>query len=231
MKENEANYNSSPAAKEKKTKQSYLNPSLYHHLQSTLSYSSPNIRSHGSQSRHSRIPSRNHPRAPQRRRHVTKARDEAGDMEVLHATMDIARYSAASSSKESALKAYDTVHSPFPNSASERRSTPTSKWRESLFSRTIIKNEGGARRGRRGHCERRGLGHKLPTPSTIVITKPTSTPSWTSNPTSLPTVTCNLMSDTSFATREHGQEFRSRNRVFERAVESLYCHRTIDCQD
>eukprot|EP00585_Thalassiosira_rotula_P008693 CAMPEP_0196134708 /NCGR_PEP_ID=MMETSP0910-20130528/3542_1 /TAXON_ID=49265 /ORGANISM="Thalassiosira rotula, Strain GSO102" /LENGTH=473 /DNA_ID=CAMNT_0041394699 /DNA_START=127 /DNA_END=1548 /DNA_ORIENTATION=+ len=118
MKENEAKYKPSDegekdAEKEKEEKsetdkkdEALLNPSLYRHLQSTLSYSSPNALTEPNlatlESHHETILAHLNDA-------VTKAKDEAGDMEVLHANMDIARYSARSSSKESALKAYDTV--------------------------------------------------------------------------------------------------------------------------
>mmetsp|Transcript_1302 Transcript_1302/g.2324 ORF Transcript_1302/g.2324 Transcript_1302/m.2324 type:complete len:483 (-) Transcript_1302:213-1661(-) len=83
-----------------------LNPSLYRHLQSTLSYSSPAALTDEKlktlESHHESI-------LAHLASLVTKAKEEAGDMEVLHANMDIARYSAKSSTKEAALAAYDTV--------------------------------------------------------------------------------------------------------------------------
>lgn len=83
-----------------------LNPSLYRHLQSTLSYNSPTALTEDNLntliSHHESI-------LQALNDAVTKAKDGAGDMEVLHAHMDIARYQAKCSTKESALLAYQTV--------------------------------------------------------------------------------------------------------------------------
>eukprot|EP00584_Thalassiosira_punctigera_P023656 CAMPEP_0172575622 /NCGR_PEP_ID=MMETSP1067-20121228/137303_1 /TAXON_ID=265564 ORGANISM="Thalassiosira punctigera, Strain Tpunct2005C2" /NCGR_SAMPLE_ID=MMETSP1067 /ASSEMBLY_ACC=CAM_ASM_000444 /LENGTH=485 /DNA_ID=CAMNT_0013368273 /DNA_START=126 /DNA_END=1583 /DNA_ORIENTATION=+ len=83
-----------------------LNPSLYRHLRSTLSYSSPDALKDDDlealESHHETI-------LKHLNDAVTKAREEAGDMEVLRAHVDIARYSARCSAKEPALEAYEAV--------------------------------------------------------------------------------------------------------------------------
>ena len=83
-----------------------LNPSLYRHLQSTLSYTSSNALSEETlntlSAHHESI-------LLILNDVVTKAKDEAGDMEVLHAYMDIARYSARCLTKDDALSAYEKV--------------------------------------------------------------------------------------------------------------------------
>jgi len=84
-----------------------LNPSLYRQLQSSLGYtSSSNALTEDDLNKlsthHESILSTLNDA-------VTKAKDEAGDMEVLHAYMDIARYSARTSTKDAALTAYEQV--------------------------------------------------------------------------------------------------------------------------
>lgn len=121
MKENERKYKPASAAvegdadkKEKKEEtsedekeaESLLNPSLYRHLRSTLSYASPSALTDDNlaalTTHHESILSALNDA-------VTTAKEEAGDMEVLHAHMDIARYSAKSCAKDAALAAYDAV--------------------------------------------------------------------------------------------------------------------------
>lgn len=91
---------------EKEEDEPLLNPSLYRHLQSTLGYTSPNALTEDDlntlSSHHESI-------LQTLNDAVTKAKDEAGDMEVLHAYMDIARYSARCLTKETALEAYEKV--------------------------------------------------------------------------------------------------------------------------
>jgi len=91
---------------EKEEDEPLLNPSLYRHLQSTLGYTSPNALTEDNlntlSSHHESI-------LQTLNDAVTKAKDEAGDMEVLHAYMDIARYSARCSTKEKAIEAYEKV--------------------------------------------------------------------------------------------------------------------------
>eukprot|EP00579_Thalassiosira_antarctica_P000561 CAMPEP_0201875002 /NCGR_PEP_ID=MMETSP0902-20130614/7105_1 /ASSEMBLY_ACC=CAM_ASM_000551 /TAXON_ID=420261 /ORGANISM="Thalassiosira antarctica, Strain CCMP982" /LENGTH=476 /DNA_ID=CAMNT_0048401971 /DNA_START=163 /DNA_END=1593 /DNA_ORIENTATION=- len=119
MKENEAKYKPSGegdkgnAAKDtteksdtEKEGEPLLSPSLYRHLQSTLSYSSPNALTEDNLNT---LTSHHETILKHLNEAVTTAKDEAGDMEVLHAYMDIARYSARCSTKESALEAYDKV--------------------------------------------------------------------------------------------------------------------------
>jgi len=83
-----------------------LNPSLYRQLQSSLGYNSSNALTEDDLNKlsahHESILSTLNDA-------VTKAKDEAGDMEVLHAYMDIARYSARTSTKDAALTAYEQV--------------------------------------------------------------------------------------------------------------------------
>jgi hypothetical protein len=83
-----------------------LNPSLYRHLQSSLSYNSPTALTEDNLNT---LTSHHESILQALNDAVTKAKDEAGDMEVLHAHMDIARYQAKCSTKESALSAYQTV--------------------------------------------------------------------------------------------------------------------------
>ena len=91
---------------EKEEDEPLLNPSLYRQLQSTLGYTSPNALTEDNlnalSSHHESI-------LQTLNDAVTKAKDEAGDMEVLHAYMDIARYSARCSTKEKAIEAYEKV--------------------------------------------------------------------------------------------------------------------------
>lgn len=91
---------------EKKEDEPLLNPALYRHLQSTLSYTSPNALPEESLNA---LASHHESILKSLNDEVTKAKDESGDMEVLHAYMDIARYSARCSTKESALDAYAAV--------------------------------------------------------------------------------------------------------------------------
>lgn len=88
------------------TPEPLLNPSLYRHLQSTLSYTSPNALTDDNlntlTSHHESILQALHDA-------VNKAKEEAGDTEVLHAHMDIARYQAKCSTKEEAMSAYQTA--------------------------------------------------------------------------------------------------------------------------
>lgn len=83
-----------------------LNSSLYRHLRTTLSYSSPSALSDADletlDSHHQSI-------LQSLDDAVTAATEEAGDMEVLHAKMDIARYSARCLPKDAALDAYSAV--------------------------------------------------------------------------------------------------------------------------
>lgn len=83
-----------------------LNPALYRHLQSTLSYTSPNALSEDNLNT---LTSHHETILKTLNDAVTIAKEEAGDMEVLHAYMDIARYSAKSSTKEAAVEAYAAV--------------------------------------------------------------------------------------------------------------------------
>lgn len=119
MKENEAKYKFVPEGEkgessEKKKKEDdaekedepLINPSLYRHLQSTLSYSSSNALS---EENLNTLTSHHESILKSLDDAVTQAKDEAGDMEVLHAYMDIARYSAKSCTKEAALEAYEKV--------------------------------------------------------------------------------------------------------------------------
>ncbi|KAL9190191.1 hypothetical protein ACHAXT_007402 [Thalassiosira profunda] len=83
-----------------------MNPSLYRHLVSSLGYAAPSALSEADlkslEEHHTAM-------LKHLDDEVTKAKDEAGDMEVLHAYMDIARYSARCSTKDAALEAYDKV--------------------------------------------------------------------------------------------------------------------------
>lgn len=83
-----------------------LNPSLYEHLQSTLYYTSPTVLS---PSDLSLLTNYHTDSLATLSTLVTNATEEAGDMEVLQAKMDIARYAAKSCTKEEALKAYEEV--------------------------------------------------------------------------------------------------------------------------
>ncbi len=83
-----------------------LNPPLFRHLQSTLSYTSPNALTDDNLNT---LTSHHESILQALNDAITKAKDEAGDTEVLHAHMDIARYQAKCSTKESALSAYRTA--------------------------------------------------------------------------------------------------------------------------
>mmetsp|Transcript_20883 Transcript_20883/g.34469 ORF Transcript_20883/g.34469 Transcript_20883/m.34469 type:complete len:474 (+) Transcript_20883:205-1626(+) len=83
-----------------------LNAALYRHLQSTLGYNKSDALSEVNltaiETHHESI-------IKILRENITKAKDEAGDMEVLHAHMDVARYCAKCTTKEMALSAYEEV--------------------------------------------------------------------------------------------------------------------------
>jgi len=83
-----------------------LNAALYRHLQSTLGYNKSDALSEVNltaiEAHHEAI-------IKILRENITKAKDEAGDMEVLHAHMDVARYCAKCTTKEMALSAYEEV--------------------------------------------------------------------------------------------------------------------------
>mmetsp|Transcript_11609 Transcript_11609/g.24616 ORF Transcript_11609/g.24616 Transcript_11609/m.24616 type:complete len:426 (-) Transcript_11609:381-1658(-) len=91
---------------EEKEEEPLLNPSLYRHLQSTLSYTSPSALS---EENLDALSAHNSASIATLRSRITEAKDEAGDMEVLHAHMDLARYCARCCTKEEALEAYDEV--------------------------------------------------------------------------------------------------------------------------
>ena len=83
-----------------------LNPSLYRHLQSTLSYPPSSSLSEADLT----ALADHHVKALKHLNNkVTKAKDEAGDMEVLSAYMEIARYCAKSLTKDEAIAAYEEV--------------------------------------------------------------------------------------------------------------------------
>lgn len=129
MKENEARYKIKEeeegkdvyvAAKEEEEKKGdeeeedeedrpLLNPSLYRHLQSTLSYSASPNNAPLTEENLKTLEGHHEAILSQLNEAITKAKEEAGDMEVLHAYMDIARYCAKSSTKDAALEAYDDV--------------------------------------------------------------------------------------------------------------------------
>lgn len=122
IKENEAKYNkteedSAEGKKKKDDEESsdeteedniepLLNAALYRHLQSTLGYNKSDALSEVNlaaiETHHESI-------IKILRENITKAKDEAGDMEVLHAHMDVARYCAKCTTKEMALSAYEEV--------------------------------------------------------------------------------------------------------------------------
>ena len=83
-----------------------LNPALYRHLQATLADAAPAALSDDQlaalATHHAAV--LDHLRAA-----VARAAEDAGDMEVLDATLDVARYAARVSSKDAALAAYDEV--------------------------------------------------------------------------------------------------------------------------
>jgi hypothetical protein len=89
------------------TPEPLLNPSLYRHLQSTLSYyHSPSALT---DTQLQTLTSHHESMIQAFNDAITKAKDEAGDMEVLHAHMDMARYHAKCSTKEEALAAYQAA--------------------------------------------------------------------------------------------------------------------------
>jgi hypothetical protein len=118
IKENEAKYNNSKTDTEAKKEEKdsdktleeedepLLNAALYRHLQSTLGYDKSDALSEANlttiETHHESI-------IQALRENITKAKDEAGDMEVLHAHMDVARYCAKCTNKEMALSAYEEV--------------------------------------------------------------------------------------------------------------------------
>ncbi len=124
MKENEAKYNKTEEEEdagaksdEKKKKEDtdsstkedepLLNAALYRHLQSTLGHSNS---SNGlSEADLTALDTHHDSIIKILRDAITKAKEEAGDMEVLHAHMDVARYCAKCTTKESAMSAYEEV--------------------------------------------------------------------------------------------------------------------------
>mmetsp|Transcript_24210 Transcript_24210/g.41335 ORF Transcript_24210/g.41335 Transcript_24210/m.41335 type:complete len:476 (-) Transcript_24210:70-1497(-) len=120
IKENEAKYNKTEedSTEDKKKDEDedsdkteeivepLLNAALYRHLQSTLGYNKSDALSEVNltaiEAHHEAI-------IKILRENITKAKDEAGDMEVLHAHMDVARYCAKCTTKEMALSAYEEV--------------------------------------------------------------------------------------------------------------------------
>lgn len=121
IKVNDAKYSSSTEEKKKKEKEvdssdkteedeednePLLNAALYRHLQSTLGYNKSDALSEANlttiEAHHESI-------IKLLRDNITTAKDEAGDMEVLHAHMDVARYCAKCTTKEMALSAYEEV--------------------------------------------------------------------------------------------------------------------------
>ena len=89
---------------ENELEQPLLNPSLYQHLVSTLSYSTPLSSSDLNALKEHHIKSIDLLKSL-----ITKAQDEAGDMEVLAAKLAVARYSTKSCTKEDAIAAYEEV--------------------------------------------------------------------------------------------------------------------------
>mmetsp|Transcript_11092 Transcript_11092/g.22045 ORF Transcript_11092/g.22045 Transcript_11092/m.22045 type:complete len:476 (-) Transcript_11092:1204-2631(-) len=120
IKENEAKYNKTEedSTEDKKKDEEedsdkteeivepLLNAALYRHLQSTLGYNKSDALSEVNltaiEAHHEAI-------IKILRENITKAKDEAGDMEVLHAHMDVARYCAKCTTKEMALSSYEEV--------------------------------------------------------------------------------------------------------------------------
>lgn len=86
--------------------ESLLNPSLYRHLRSTLSYASPSALS---ESDLDALTAHHEVVLSSLRSAITRASDEAGDMEVLHASMDVARYAARCCDMGAAADAYLAV--------------------------------------------------------------------------------------------------------------------------
>jgi hypothetical protein len=84
-----------------------LNPSLYRHLRSALSYSSST--SALSESDLDALDLHHETVLSSLRSEISKASDEAGDMEVLHASMEVARYMARCCAREDAMDAYRAV--------------------------------------------------------------------------------------------------------------------------
>ena len=100
----EKNDNKDHDDKEAEEDEALLNPHLYRHLQTTLSY-----KGGMSESDLETLTAHHASVLTHLQSLVTKAIDEAGDMEVLTANMDIARYQAKVSTKDVALAAYNTV--------------------------------------------------------------------------------------------------------------------------
>jgi len=86
--------------------ESLLNPSLYRHLRSTLSYASPSALS---ESDLDALTAHHESVLSSLRSAITRASDEAGDMEVLRASMDVARYAARCCDMGAAADAYRAV--------------------------------------------------------------------------------------------------------------------------
>uniref|UniRef100_A0A7S1YL78 PCI domain-containing protein n=1 Tax=Skeletonema marinoi TaxID=267567 RepID=A0A7S1YL78_9STRA len=120
IKENEAKYNKTEedSTEDKKKDEEedsdkteeivepLLNAALYRHLQSTLGYNKSDALSEVNLTA---IDAHHEAIIKILRENITKAKDEAGDMEVLHAHMDVARYCAKCTTKEMALSAYEEV--------------------------------------------------------------------------------------------------------------------------
>ncbi len=122
IKENEAKYNKTEDDKSGETKKDdeeeedsdkadeiiepLLNAALYRHLQSTLGYNKSDALS---EENLTAIETHHESIIKVLRENITKAKDEAGDMEVLHAHMEVARYCAKCTTKEVALSAYEEV--------------------------------------------------------------------------------------------------------------------------
>jgi hypothetical protein len=81
-----------------------LNAALYRQLQSTLGYNAAL-----SEADLATIDNHHESILQTLRDFITKAKEEAGDMEVLHAHMDVARYCAKCTTKDMAMSAYEEV--------------------------------------------------------------------------------------------------------------------------
>ena len=118
IKENETKYNNNKAGDNNSTAtydsdksgddEPLLNAALYRHLQSTLGYDNTDENAL-SDANLTTIESHHESILKILRQNITKAKDEAGDMEVLRAHMDVARYCAKCTTKEMALSAYEEV--------------------------------------------------------------------------------------------------------------------------
>ncbi|KAL3791154.1 hypothetical protein HJC23_000574, partial [Cyclotella cryptica] len=89
---------------EDELQQPLLNPSLYQHLVSALSYPTPL-----SPSDLAALTEHHKSSISDLKSLITKAQEEAGDMEVLAAKLTVARYCTKCCSKEEALEAYEEV--------------------------------------------------------------------------------------------------------------------------